>query len=67
MITGMILMLIDVMTTVDVLLCRTHSFGLVGTEETRVVAFLNHYVSDAGLVVFFQFDAGVSDGQQLIM
>lgn len=32
-----------------------------------MVAFLNNDISNAWLVVFLQFDASVSDGQELIM
>lgn len=31
------------------------------------MAFLHHNISDPGLVVLFQFDAGITNGQQLIV
>lgn len=45
----------------------THSLILVSTEKAGVMAFLHHNVSDPRLVVFFQFDAGISNGKQLIV
>lgn len=46
---------------------KAYPFRLVGTEEARVVAFLHHDIGDAWLIVFLQLDAGVSDGQQLVV
>lgn len=43
------------------------SLILVSTEKAGVMAFLHHNVSDPRLVVFFQFDAGISNGKQLIV
>lgn len=34
----------------------------IRTEEASVMPFLNNNVSDAWLVIFLQFDAGVADG-----
>lgn len=44
---------------------RTYPLGLVGAEEPRVVAFLDHDVGDPRPVVFLQADAGLPDGDQL--
>lgn len=40
---------------------------LVGTEEACVMAFLHHDICDSWLIVFLQFNAGVSDGQELVV
>ncbi len=44
-----------------------HSFRFIRAEEAGVVALLHDYVGDARLVVLLQLDAGVSDGQQLVV
>lgn len=45
----------------------THSLILVSTKKPGVMAFLHHNISDPRLVVLFQFDAGITNGQQLIV
>lgn len=47
--------------------CTTHPLILVCTEETGVMPLLDDDVGDARLVILFQFDAGVSDCQELIV
>lgn len=44
-----------------------NSLILVSTKKAGVMAFLHHDVSDPRLVVLFQFDAGITNGQQLIV
>lgn len=36
---------------------------LVGTEEACVMAFLHHNICDSWLIVFLQFNTGISDGK----
>lgn len=45
----------------------SNSLILVSTKKSGVMAFLHHNISDPRLVVLFQFDAGITNGQQLIM
>lgn len=40
---------------------------LVSTEQAGVMALLHHNICDPRLVVFFQFDACISNGKQLIV
>ena len=40
---------------------------LVGTEQSGVMTLLDHDEGDAGLVVWLQLDAGLSDGGQLVL
>lgn len=47
--------------------CSTHPLVLVCTEETSVMPLLDDDVGDARLVILFQFDAGISDCQELIV
>lgn len=47
--------------------CSTHPLILVCTEETGVMPLLDDDVGDARLVILFQFDAGISDCQELIV
>lgn len=44
-----------------------NSLILVSTKKAGMMTFLHHNVSDPRLVVFFQFDAGISNGKQLIV
>lgn len=46
---------------------ETHPLVLVRAEEPCVVPLLHHDEGDPGLVVFFQLDAGLTDGQQLVV
>lgn len=45
----------------------THSLVSVGAEEACMVAFLHNNVGNAGLVLLFQADTGLTDGQQLVV
>lgn len=45
----------------------THPLILVSTEQAGVMALLHHNICDPRLVVFFQFDACISNGKQLIV
>lgn len=45
----------------------THPLVLVCAEETGVMPLLDDDVGDARLVILFQFDAGISDCQELIV
>lgn len=44
-----------------------HLVLFLGTEEARVVTFLNHNESDARLVADFQFQAGLPNGAQFVV
>lgn len=45
----------------------THPLILVCAEEACMVALLHHDERDPRLIVLLQLDAGLSDGQQLMM
>ncbi len=55
------------MSTLKYCFAEAHSFRFIRAEKAGVVALLHYYVGDARLVVFLQLDAGVSDGQQLVV
>lgn len=45
----------------------THPLVAIRAEQARVVALLHDDVSDAWLIVLLQTDAGLPDGQELIV
>lgn len=45
----------------------THPLIAIRAEQTRVMALLHDNVSDAWLIVLLQTDAGLPDGQELIV
>lgn len=48
-------------------LCLTHPLVAICTKEPCVMAFLHNNVSNPGLVILLQTDAGLPDGQQLVV